>query len=398
MHGFELVPGPLRCPGRRRAVIAAAAALALSVLAGVAEAAFWLPADFGANDPRRVVTFGDSITEGVLGDGSDRVSDRPYPAVLQTLLSPRQPGVVVVNAGRGGERTDGGVSRMSFVLADERPGFVLIMEGTNDASDQAARGPFDPGAIVANLRTLVQLVKANGSVPILGAIPPNFRPGSSFPNADQARSIIDAVNAMLPGVADQEGIRFVDTFGALNDSSLFGPPDLLHPNQQGYDTLGAAWQPAVDAGLDESLVLLAQIYLLRVNTEHLRAGQVLQVDLTLADRVTGGLGDVYLGLLLPSGADAVLGCEPGEAIAFVSGESAGLVTGCLSDAAATAVPLYRGILFREPIPLLTVADFWSLLFTAGYPPGTYTLFFAITHAGDPTRLSVWTTHAVDFAP
>lgn len=386
-------------PGPRRAVIAGAvvAALALSALAGVAEAAFWLPADFGVNDPRRVVTFGDSITEGFLGDGSGRVSDRPYAAVLQTLLSPRQPGVVVVNAGHSGEATDGGVARMPFVLAGEQPGFVLIMEGTNDATLQAAQGRFDPGAIAANLRTLVQLVKANGSIPILGAIPPNFRP-SGVRFADGARSIIAAVNAMLPSVAAQEGIRFVDTFGALNNPALYGPPDLLHPNQQGYDTLGAAWQPAVNAALDESLVLLAQIYLLRVNTEHLRSGQVLQVDLTLADRVTGGLGDVYAGLLLPSGADAVLGCEPGGSIAFVSGESAGLVSGCLSDAIDTAVPLYRGILFREPIPLVTAVDFWSLPFTDGYPPGTYTLFFAITHAGDPTRLSVWTTHAVDFAP
>jgi hypothetical protein len=314
MPTFHADPGAPALPGRRRAVSAAAvaAALALMGLAGVAEAAFWLPADFGANDPRRVAAFGDSITSGVLGDG--------------TCVNP----------------------------------------------DSSARRR--------------------------GAIPPNFRSSSSFPNADGARSIIAAVNAMLPGVADQEGIRFVDVFGALNNPALFGPPDGLHPNQQGYDALGAAWQPAVDAGLDESLVLLARIYLLRVNTEHLRSGQVLHVDLTLADRVTGGLGDVYAGLLLPPGADAALGCEPGGSIAFVIDEFAELVTGCLSDAIDTAVPLYRGILFREPIPLVTAVDFWSLLFTAGYPPGAYTLFFAITHAGDPTRLSVWTTHAVDFVP
>jgi lysophospholipase L1-like esterase len=108
------------------------------------------------------------------------------------------------------------------------------MEGTNDATFQSARARFDPGAIVGNLRTMVQLVKASGSIPILGAIPPNFRP-SGVQFADGARSIIAAVNAMLPGVADQEGIRFVDVFGALNDPALFGPPDPLHPNQPGYD-------------------------------------------------------------------------------------------------------------------------------------------------------------------
>ncbi len=27
----------------------------------------------------------------------------------------------------------------------------------------------------------------------------------------------------------------------MNDPGLFGPPDILHPNQAGYDHLGAAW-------------------------------------------------------------------------------------------------------------------------------------------------------------
>jgi hypothetical protein len=101
---------------------------------------------------------------------------------------------------------------------------------------------------------------------------------------------------------------------------------------------------------------------------------------------------------LPAGADAALGCAPGGSIAFATEGFAELVPGCLSDAIDAAVPLFRGLLFREPIPLVTAVDFWSLPFTAGFPPGIYTLFFAITHAGDPTRLSVWTTHAVDFVP
>ena len=140
---------------RFRAVIAA---LVLIGLAAVAEAALRLPADFGANDPRRGVAFGENVPSGVLGAGTGAnpgcIADHPFSAVSQRLRSARQPGTVVVNAGRG-ERTEGGASWMPSVLADEHPEFVLI-----------------------------QLVKANGSSSILGALPPNFRPsGVQFADA-----------------------------------------------------------------------------------------------------------------------------------------------------------------------------------------------------------------------
>src|SRR5262249_61263884 len=125
-----LGPPPGRAHPCRRGwrVAPAAAVLALSVvgLGDVAEA-FWLPPGFGPNQPNRVVAFGDSITAGVVGSACtnpDCLADAPYPAVLSALLSPRHPGVLVVNAGRGGGTTAGGLARLPGVLADGRPGIV----------------------------------------------------------------------------------------------------------------------------------------------------------------------------------------------------------------------------------------------------------------------------------
>ena len=176
------------------------------------------------------------------------------------------------------------------------------------------------------------------------------------------------------------------------------PEDLLHPNQAGYDVLGAAWQPAVSQALDDSLVLLSQVYLLRFNKERFRSGEVLRVDLTLQDRVTDALVDVYLGLALPPEAGPLIGCAVGEAVAYLADAFTRVVFGCLSDPPASAAPLVQNGLFSTPIPLLTVPDFWRALLASNFPAGVYTLFFAVTPAGDPTRVLVVTFHAFTFTP
>ena len=100
---------------------------------------------------------------------------------------------------------------------------------------------------------MVQLAKANFSIPILGAIIPNHRD-----SAPVAHDIIDQVNARLPGVAAAEGVRFVDTFTPMSDPGLFGS-DRLHPTQQGYSVLAAAWRPEVSAAITESRALLGGV-------------------------------------------------------------------------------------------------------------------------------------------
>src|SRR5438093_4701363 len=92
--------------------------------------------DFGSNDARKAAAFGDSITLGVLEEKKVRSklqTSNSYPSVLQSMLRGLDPAWRVVNRGVGGERTGTGVSRFPAVLTIDRPGFALIMGGTNDA-------------------------------------------------------------------------------------------------------------------------------------------------------------------------------------------------------------------------------------------------------------------------
>jgi lysophospholipase L1-like esterase len=145
----------------------------------------------------------------------------------------------VINRGVAGELATEGRGRLSGVVARDRPGFVLIMEGTNDAS----RGE-DPTFIVASLEAMVDRAKANRSIPVLGTIPPNFR-SFSVP-----RDVINVANTMIRTSAQARGVALAEIFNGMNDRNLFGSPalgidDPLHPNEQGYVRMASIWFAAM---------------------------------------------------------------------------------------------------------------------------------------------------------
>jgi lysophospholipase L1-like esterase len=203
--------------------------------------------DFGQNNPMKVTAFGDSITQGVLelqrrGLGLSTSSN--YPALLQGKLKAVDPAWVVVNRGVGGEETRGGAARLPGVLAADRPGFVLIMEGANDATDC-----LDAGSIASNLRTMVQTAKANKTVPIIGTVTPNFR------NDPCARDVVSQVNVEVRNIASSEDIVLAEIFDGMNDRSLFGQSpsrDPLHPNEAGYAVMADIWYQAMQRAVPGS--------------------------------------------------------------------------------------------------------------------------------------------------
>jgi lysophospholipase L1-like esterase len=208
--------------------------------------------DFGSNSPLKATAFGDSITQGELGSpGLSRrginlgsvtsrlLTSNNYPNNLQNMLRGLNPEWRVVNRGLGGETTARGRARLPGVLGVDRPGFVLIMEGTNDATDG-----FDPDSIVGNLDAMVSQALENHTIPILGTIPPNFR------NDPGAQAIIDESNPKIRNLARTRGIVLAEIFDNMNDRSLFGTPDRgindpLHPNEQGYVRMAAIWFDAM---------------------------------------------------------------------------------------------------------------------------------------------------------
>jgi lysophospholipase L1-like esterase len=127
--------------------------------------------------------------------------------------------------------------RISDVLGADRPGFILIMEGTNNAShcDDAA-------FIVGRLQTMVERAKATRTIPILGTIPPNFR------NDPCAQDGIFMANGLIRTLAAAEGIVLAEIFDGMNDRSLFGlspDRDPLHPNEHGYQVMANIWLSAL---------------------------------------------------------------------------------------------------------------------------------------------------------
>ena len=196
--------------------------------------------DFGTNDPRKATAFGDSITQGVLElqrRDLRLTTSNNYPALLQGKLQSLDPAWRVVNRGVGGEFTSTGAARLPSVLRIDRPGFVLILEGTNDAHEC-----LDSVAAFNNLRNMVNAAKANKSIPIIGTIPPSFR------NNSCADDIIDEVNINIRGLAAAEHVVLAEIFNGMNNRSLFGispDRDPLHPNEAGYAVMADIWFQAM---------------------------------------------------------------------------------------------------------------------------------------------------------
>jgi lysophospholipase L1-like esterase len=191
--------------------------------------------DFGDNDSMRASTFGDSVTAGQTGD---RITRNNYPNNLEAMLRSLDPNWRVINRGIGGEQTQDGVRRLPSVLGQDHPGYVLIMEGTNDASLLQ-----DPAFIAANLQQMVREARASRSIPVLGTIPPNFREHRDSP---QVRDVINRANVLIRTMARAERVALAEVFNGMNDPSLFGlPGDGLHPNERGYQVMAGIWFDAM---------------------------------------------------------------------------------------------------------------------------------------------------------
>ena len=196
--------------------------------------------DFGGNSPRKVTAFGDSITRGVLElkrrDLGLNTSSN-YPALLQGRLRSLDASWTVVNRGQPGEETAGGVRRIGGVLALDKSGFVLIMEGANDATDC-----LDANASARNLLGMVQIAKANRAIPIIGTVTPNFR------NDPCAQNVVSQINVHVRTIASSEDIVLAEIHDGMNDRSLFGQGpgrDPLHPNERGYAVMADIWAQAM---------------------------------------------------------------------------------------------------------------------------------------------------------
>ncbi|MDQ3059856.1 MAG: arylesterase [Pseudomonadota bacterium] len=163
-----------------------------------------------------ILVVGDSLSaEYGLKRGTGWVS------LLEKQLADDRKALKVVNASISGDTTSGGRSRLPALLAQHRPGVVVIELGGNDA----LRGlPLD--MTEKNLTAMTQAAKKSGAkVLIVGMqVPPNYGGayGKSFADlfSKVARSEkVALVPFFLEGIADAQ------------DASANFQADRIHPNE-----------------------------------------------------------------------------------------------------------------------------------------------------------------------
>jgi acyl-CoA thioesterase-1 len=166
----------------------------------------------GQQDSRPIiVTFGDSLTQGVSG--------KSYPAFLQDLLDKNGYAYRVDNQGVSGDTTTDGAARIENVVA-EKPALVVLEFGGNDG----LRGvPIE--STKENLDRMMARLREAGVPFVLAGItlPPNYGP-----------DYVKPFTAIFPELAKKYKVPFLP-FLLIHeyDKPNLMQPDGIHPNEEG---------------------------------------------------------------------------------------------------------------------------------------------------------------------
>jgi lysophospholipase L1-like esterase len=163
----------------------------------------------------RVVFIGDSITD--VWNLAEFFPGKPY-----------------VNRGISGQTTPQMLIRFRPDVIALKPTAVVILAGTNDIAENT--GPTTPEAIQDNIRSMVDLAKANGIRVVLCSILPAYD-FPWHPGLEPAEKII-AMNAWIKGYAEHQQLVYLDYFSSMVDDRHGLRADLsrdgVHPNKAGY--------------------------------------------------------------------------------------------------------------------------------------------------------------------
>jgi lysophospholipase L1-like esterase len=183
---------------------------------------------------RRVVFFGDSITDG-------------------WHLDQYFPGKGYVNRGISGQTTSQMLLRFQQDVISLQPAVVVILAGTNDIAGNT--GPISLPDIEANFTSIAELAKANGVKMIVSSVTPvhDYTPQAQnfFVQRDPAKIL--ALNAWLKDYCAKNGLIYLDYFSSMvDDHGLLRAnlaTDGLHPVDAGYKIMASLAEDAIERAL-----------------------------------------------------------------------------------------------------------------------------------------------------
>jgi acyl-CoA thioesterase-1 len=172
----------------------------------------------GADAPRTLVFFGDSLTAGY---GLDDPAAESYPAQVQKKISAAGLPWRTVNAGLSGETTAGGLRRVDWILRQPVDIFVLALGG-NDG----LRG-IEPAVSSANLQGIIDRVRTRypaAKIVLAGMqLPPNM--GGEY---------VRAFAGMYPSLAEKNRLVLIPFLLAdVGGRAELNQPDGIHPTVEG---------------------------------------------------------------------------------------------------------------------------------------------------------------------
>lgn len=207
------------------------------------------------NDPRRVVFFGDSITD--LWNLGDYFKDQPY-----------------VNRGIGGQTTPQMLVRLYPDVIDLKPAAMVLLAGTNDIARNT--GPETAEMIEENIMAMTELAQHHGIKVILCSVMPvsdypflnqqSGRDAQPPPRAGGRGPVMRTrmtenhppgeilqLNAWMKDYASRHNAIYADYFTAFVDGKGWLKDGLsadgLHPNADGYKLM----TPIAEAAIRQAL-------------------------------------------------------------------------------------------------------------------------------------------------
>jgi lysophospholipase L1-like esterase len=188
-----------------------------------------------------ILFLGDSITDGWSWDTGGR-------KIWAHTFAPRH----AANFGIGYDRIQNVLWRVENGELDGlSPKVVVLLIGTNNSGNEDNGRPRNttPEIIagVSNLVRRIQFQLPPAKIILFGIFPRGER-------TDPIREQVKAVNAGLAQLADQDRVKFLDIGDKFLSADGTLPralfPDLLHPNERGYQIWADALVPALDDFLE----------------------------------------------------------------------------------------------------------------------------------------------------